>query len=234
MNPETLALWTMIGTWVSGLGAFSAVLFALRSNKPRLNINFRNQSKLEIVNQGLVNAHISHVYHEISGVTKSKLLHFSPYRILSDFNTREDEPLDKTVSSGDFFVLELNTDELYKSYIRQTCYHKIKTPKHMLRMNICVRLTSGTVYRMSAPTSFYKDVKQRNIYEPEQSIMILTSPNVEVRRPSDSSWTRHCSETLERYMSAYSADMLWQLPKNNNFTKRLIEISFSIQRLIKW
>ncbi|WP_217525198.1 hypothetical protein, partial [Vibrio metschnikovii] len=159
MSQETLGIWTMLGTWFSGLGAFSAVLFVLYSNKPRLNIKFRGQSKLEIVNQRPVNAHISHIYHEILGVPKSRFANFSPYRILLDHSTREDEPLDKTVVSGEFFIVHLNTEELYKSYIKQCNYNRIEVPRHMPRMKICVRLTSGKVYKMNAPLSFYRDVQ---------------------------------------------------------------------------
>ena len=221
MSQDTLGIWTMLGTWVSGLGAFSAVLFALYSNKPRLSIKFRGQSKLEIVNQRSVNAHISHIYHEIVGAPKSRFANFSPYRILLDHNTREDEPLDRTVVSGEFFVIHLNTDELYKSYIKQCHYNRIEVPKHMPRMKVCIRLTSGKVYKMNAPLSFYRDVQHRNIYKPEQDIMSLTNPNVQSRYPSDETRVRHYSQTLERYMLAYKADMLWKLPKKKSLTKRL-------------
>ncbi|HGF7179098.1 TPA: hypothetical protein AB5E44_003391 [Vibrio cholerae] len=203
----------MLGTWFSGLGAFSAVLFVLYSNKPRLNIKFRGQSKLEIVNQCPVNAHISHIYHEILGVPKSRFANFSPYRILLDHSTREDEPLDKTVVSGEFFIVHLNTEELYKSYIKQCNYNRIEVPRHMPRMKICVRLTSGKVYKMNAPLSFYRDVQHRNIYKPEQDMVSLINSNVQMGFSSDEMRLRYYSETLERYMLAYKADMLWKLPK---------------------
>ncbi|WP_217527334.1 MULTISPECIES: hypothetical protein [Vibrio] len=203
----------MLGTWFSGLGAFSAVLFVLYSNKPRLNIKFRGQSKLEIVNQRPVNAHISHIYHEILGVPKSRFANFSPYRILLDHSTREDEPLDKTVVSGEFFIVHLNTEELYKSYIKQCNYNRIEVPRHMPRMKICVRLTSGKVYKMNAPLSFYRDVQHKNIYKPEQDMVSLINSNVQMGFSSDEIRLRYYSETLERYMLAYKADMLWKLPK---------------------
>ena len=224
MSQETLGIWTMLGTWFSGLGAFSAVLFALYANKPRLNIKFRGQSKLEIVNQRSVNAHISHIYHEIVGAPKSRFANFSPYRILLDHNTREDEPLDKTVVSGEFFVIHLNTGELYKSYIKQCHYNKIEVPTYMPRMKVCVRLASGKVYKMNAPLSFYRGVQQRNIYKPEQDIMSLTNPNIQSGFSSYESRLQYYSQTLERYMLAYKADMLWKLPKKQSLTKHLRRI----------
>ncbi|EMS7752203.1 hypothetical protein ACIX9V_004401 [Vibrio vulnificus] len=224
MSQESLGIWTMLGTWFSGIGAFSAVLFALYSNKPRLNIKFRGQSKLEIVNQRPVNAHISHIYHEIVGATKSQFSNFSPYRILLNDSKREDEPLDKTVVSGEFLIIHLSTDELYKSYVNKCNYNGIVIPKHMPIMKICIRLTNGKVYKLNAPMSFYRDVQHRNIYKPEQDMMSLTNPNIKIGFSSDEIRLRYCSQTLERYMLAYKADMLWKLPKKKSLTNALRRI----------
>ncbi|MEZ8627925.1 hypothetical protein AB6D75_19255 [Vibrio splendidus] len=221
MTDESLGIWSMLGTWFSGLGAFSAVLFALYSNKPRLKINFRGQSKLEIANQRPVNAHISHVYHEIVGTPKSRFVSFSPYRILLDNNAREDEYLDKTVASGEFSVIHLNTDVLYKSYIKQCNYNKIEVPKYMPKLKICIRLSSGKVYKMDALLSFYSDVQHRNIDKPEQDIISLETLNIQRNFPSDERRMQYYSQTLERYMLAYKADILWKLPKNKSLTKKL-------------
>ncbi|TMX37553.1 hypothetical protein DA100_11195 [Vibrio sp. Hep-1b-8] len=152
---------------------------------------------------------------------KSRFSNFSPYRILLDNSAREDEHLDKTVASGEFLVIHLNTDELYKLYIKQCDYNKIEVPTYMPKLKVCIRLSSGRVYKMNAPFSFYRDVQHRNIYKPEQDIMSLTNLNIQRGFPSDDSRMRYYSQTLERYMLAYKADMLWKLPKKKSLTRNL-------------
>ncbi|CAK1946073.1 hypothetical protein [Vibrio crassostreae] len=223
MSSDTLNILTMLGTWFSGLGAFSAVLFALHSNKPRLDIKFGGHFKLDIINKRPVNAHISYVYREISGTPKM-FGNFSPYRILLNHSTREDETLDKTIASGEFSVLHLDSDQLYKSYIKQCDYGKIEFPKYMPKMKICVRLTTGKVYKINVPQSFYKDIQQINIYGPEQKLMSLLDPNKINNFRSMPMRLAYSTQTLTRYISAYKADMLWKLPKESRHIKRLRSI----------
>ncbi|EKO3590883.1 hypothetical protein [Vibrio metschnikovii] len=224
MSKDTLEILTMLGTWFSGIGAFSAVMFALHSNKPRLKVKFRGQSKLEIMNQRPVNAHISHIYHLIDGTSDRRIGSFSPYRIILGNNSREDEALDQTVLSGEFSIIHLNSKVLIKSYIKQCQYSKVEVPKCMPKMYICVRLVTGKIYKLEAPLSFYKDVQYSYIDEPMRAIESLTDSNV-VRGPSfDAVRSEVYSHTLERYSAAYKANMLWTLPKNKSLTKRLRQI----------
>jgi len=207
----------MLGTWFSGIGAFSAVLYALHSNKPKLNINFRGQSNLEIVNNQSVNAHINYIRLEFKNSFFKYLpppSKFSPNRILMDYVLREDEVLGLKVLSGDLVNIKLNTDNIYRAYFKKHEYRQILIPRIMPKLQICIYLAGGKKYILDMPIAFYKDVQERNIYKPKSDLQKLYDKNTKINFSSNQQRDQIYKDNLDCYIAAYRADQLWKTPKS--------------------
>ncbi|MFA0269918.1 hypothetical protein AB4490_24470 [Vibrio cyclitrophicus] len=169
MEASTIDFLNMLGTWFSGIGAFSAVLYAMTVNRPKLKaklskVGFSDDGdfSIDLYNSKPITAHISYVR-----LVKSSFINFktpSPYRfkqrsLFVDQISAESERLVVEVRPGEHHRFNLSAKSILNAYCELSNIKKPKGMQRMVRAKIAIYLSNGSVCYAQLPKSIYQKLK---------------------------------------------------------------------------
>jgi len=221
---------TMLGSWVSGLGAVSAVIYAIRVNQPKLNIiisskifNDEGDFTVDVFNNKMIISHISH----IRLVAKKSFLEsklnptkFSNHPIIkpspNNKSLRQSQRLNIKIESGAYEQFHFSGQSLLNAYAD---FCDIKSPTSMTRMvkaQIVVYLTNGSTCRIDLPKSQYQKIKNRMLLPIDQRLSEICNLGINRSFPKDYSLDHKykiIEDNLNTYERALKRHYYLQLPR---------------------
>ncbi|EAQ54279.1 hypothetical protein [Vibrio sp. MED222] len=190
MEATTVEVLSMLGTWFSGGGAFSAIIYAINTNRPKIKgkascieAGDEGNFTLDILNTKPILANISHVRlveHSFLGVKKNNPSEYSRSSIIKNRPQRQCERLDLEIKPYSVIKLELSVKHILDAYC-ELC--DIKEPIGMQRMKkarIAVFLYSGGVYYIDLPKSMYQSMKNVMLMQARRRINELETKGLKV------------------------------------------------------
>jgi len=169
MQATTVEILSMLGSWVSGIGAISAVIYAIRVIQPKIgarisDVNFYNEGRfiIDVFNDKSVNSHISYV--RLVKKTKFNFSHglpsqFSHNSILLDYKNKQHERVNITVEPGGHTQFKFSASSLLDAYCELQDIRKVSGMTNMVKAQIAIYLTNGSVKYVELPKSQYQKMK---------------------------------------------------------------------------
>ncbi|EOB6680446.1 hypothetical protein ACHELU_004474 [Vibrio vulnificus] len=225
MKSSLVEILSMIGTWFSGVGAFSAVLYAINVNRPKvkaiiseIGVGEDCEFTVDVFNVKPVTAHISHVrLVEASFFSYRKIQPnvFSRSSIINNLSKRQCERLDIEVKSGDYARFEFSAKSILDAYCE---FCDIRSPVGMLRMKkakIAIFLSNGTVCYIDLPKSIYQKMKNVMMTPIHRRITELCKLGPTACYPphyTEDHKRDLCTRSLDEYESALRRHSYLELP----------------------
>jgi len=169
MESSMIEILTMLGSWVSGIGAVSAVIYAMKANQPKLNatvsstvFNDEGDFTLDVFNNKAITAHISHVRLTPKRIFFRNTIHptkFSRHSIIKSNQKRQSERLNIEIEPGAYKQFNFSGQSLLNAYCD---FCNISKPEKMIRMvkaEIVIYLTNGSKCQIALPKSQYQKIK---------------------------------------------------------------------------
>ncbi|MGI2259905.1 hypothetical protein [Shewanella sp. GXUN23E] len=216
MKASTVDILSMLGTWFSGLGAFSAVFYAMNVNRPRLKarvseIKFGEDGEfsIDVYNFKPVTAHISHVrlvQASLISRRKQSPSRFTHSSLFVDDPYRQSERLDIEVQSGGYHRFNCSAKSIFDAYCEIS---DIRSPVGMQRMfkaKIAIYLSNGSVCYVPLPKSIYQKLKNVMLVPIYRRVETLCRTDDIARFPKDYT-AEHKQEICMRILDEYEAAM---------------------------
>lgn len=216
MKASTVDILSMLGTWFSGVGAFSAVLYAMNVNRPKLKatvseIKYDEEGtfSIDVYNLKSVTAHISHirlVKHSPSTLSKQSPSTFSKHPILINTSRRQNERLDIEVKSGEYQRFSFSAKSILNAYCEIS---DIKNPvgmQKMVKAQIAIYLNSGAVCYIPLPKSQYQKLKNIMLLPIFRRVERLCSSNITEASPEKYA-EEHNDKTYQLMLDEYENAM---------------------------
>jgi hypothetical protein len=226
MDSSMIEILTMLGSWVSGIGAVSAVIYAMRANQPKLNaivsstvFNDEGDFTLDVFNNKAITAHISHIRLVPKDLFLKNKFHptkFSRHSIIKSNQKRQSERLNIECELGAYKQFEFSGQSLLNAYCE---FCDISKPNKMMRMvkaQIVIYLTNGSKCYIDLPKSQYQKIKNAMLIPITRSLSESFRVGIYNNFPADYSNERkdsHIINRLVQYEYAYKRHLYVQLPK---------------------
>jgi len=207
-----IEILTMLGSWVSGIGAVSAVIYAMKANQPKLNavvsstiFNDEGNFTLDVFNNKSITAHISHIRLAPKGLFLRNKIHptkFSHHSIIKSHQKRQSERLNIEVEAGAYKQFEFSGQSLLKAYCD---FCDISNPNKMIKMveaQIIIYLTNGSKCYIDLPKSQYQKIKNAMFIPITRKVEEVFIIGVYNNFPADYT-TEHKDKLLEQYLDEY-------------------------------
>lgn len=207
-----IEILTMLGSWVSGIGAVSAVIYAMNANQPKLNatvsstvFNDEGDFTLDVFNNKPITAHISHIRLAPKGLflrNKINPTKFSRHSIIKSNQKSQSERLNIEVEAGAYKQFEFSGQSLLEAYCD---FCDISKPNKMIRMveaQIVIYQTNGSKCYINLPKSQYQKIKNAMLIPKTRRISDIFRIGIYNNFPAD--YTReHKDKLLEEYLDDY-------------------------------
>lgn len=186
---------SMLGSWVSGIGTVSAVLYAMDINKPRVkalvsDIKFNDEGDftIDIYNERAISAHISHIRLIPAWSMKhrkTKKTRFSENSIIKGSSKKQYERLDIEVQPGMYQQINLSASSLLKAYCEFCPISRADKMMRMTKARLAIYLTTGSVCYVDLPKSQYQKIKNAMFLPVERRVDSYTAIDFHWNFPSD-------------------------------------------------
>jgi hypothetical protein len=187
MESSTIEILSMLGSWVSGIGTISAVIYAINVNKPRVSaivsdikFNDNGDFTIDVHNKSAISAHISHIRLVPAWSISHKAIDkniFSENIILKGSDKRQYERLNIEVKPGMYQQFEFSAFTLLKAYCEFCQISKANKMMRMVRARIAIYLTTGAVCYVDLPKSQYQKIKNSMLIPVEERVGNLSIKN---------------------------------------------------------
>ena len=170
MSSDFVNVMAMLGNWVSGIGATSAVVYAVNVNKSGLKCYPRSPSKynrnieIELFNHKQVKAHITGLYIEFldrNSLIKQQVVNIESLKELVDYCMVPGERLN--------FVVQF--DELMEMYFSNILWNDVHSVFNIPEVRIVVSVLNGRSKAIKLNESYYCELLEKFMIHKEQSIM---------------------------------------------------------------
>ncbi|MBO2680166.1 hypothetical protein I6M56_15105 [Shewanella algae] len=224
MKASLIEILSMVGTWVSGLGAFSAVFYAINSNKPKITPvmgeftgRFDDEFTIDLYNLKPITLHILHIrlVKHTTMSFKKEPSNFSQRNILFNKNTEQCKRMNIEISTGEHYQFKFSVDSMLDAYCD---FCDIKKPRKMLRMvkaDIAFFLSNGSVCYIPLPNSTYQKMKESLLYVDMFALDGLLKLGPSRYFPKDYNDERvgeNCKEMLDGYQYSLKRYYYTELP----------------------
>lgn len=162
-------LFSILGSWVSGVGTVSAVIYAMNINKPKVKAVISDvkhsedgEFTIDIYNERAISAHISHIRLVPIWTMKygmAKKTRFSQNSIIKGSDKRQHERLNIEIKPGMFEQIDFSARSLLKAYCEFCPISRADTMMRMVQARLAIYLTTGAVCYVSLPKSQYQKIK---------------------------------------------------------------------------
>jgi hypothetical protein len=216
MKASTVDILSMLGTWFSGVGAFSAVLYAMNVNRPKLKarvseIKFGDDGEfsIDVYNLKPVTAHISHVrlvQASLFSRRKQSPSKFSLSSLFVDEPCRQSDRLDIEVQSGGYHRFNCSAKSILDAYCEISDIRSPVGMQRMVKAKIAIYLSNGSVCYVPLPKSMYQKLKNAMLLPIYRRVEELCRTDSTVRFPKDYT-AEHKQEICNRMLDEYEAAM---------------------------
>ena len=216
MKASTVDVLSMLGTWFSGVGAFSAVLYAMNVNRPKLKarvseVKFSDDGEfsIDVYNLKPVTAHISHVrlvQASLFSRTKLSPSKFSLSTLFVDEPFKQSDRLDIEVQSGGYHRFNYSAKSILDAYCEISDIRSPVGMQRMVKAKIAIYLSNGSVCYVPLPKSMYQKLKNVMLLPIYRRVEDLCRADSTVRFPKDYT-AEHKQEICKRMLDEYEAAM---------------------------
>ena len=232
MSPVFIDVMSMLGNWVSGVGAATAVIYAVNANKsgvkcyPCIHNKYSKSIKIELFNHKQVKSYITGIYIEFLDVGE-----FVDERVRNVESLNEH--VDFCIDPGQRFSFLIEFDDLMLLYFNNVHWHRLNRVFNMPELKIVISLLNGKSKEVKLTESYYNDLLTGFIKHKEQSIMYPCRGNCYLV-PSYEIGRSECEivqNRINNYMECYNKLILLHPPrfKFTNKIRLLMAKGFACQ-----
>ncbi|MCS0433781.1 hypothetical protein [Vibrio diabolicus] len=212
MKASTVEILSMLGSWFSGIGAFSAVFYAMNVNRPKLKAKVSKiifgddgEFSIDVYNLKPVTAHISHVRlirSSLVNIKKQQPNKFSTNSLFVDETCRQSERLDIEVQSGGYHRFNFSAKSILDAYCELSDIKEPVGMQRMIKAKVAVYLSNGSVCYVPLPKSIYQKLKNVMLLPIHRRVEAFCQKDVTFRFPPDYT-VEHKQEICKRMLDEY-------------------------------
>ena len=230
MSSDFVNVMAMLGNWVSGIGATSAVVYAVNVNKsgikcyPRSPNKYNRNIEIELFNHKQVKAHITGLYIEFldrNSLIKQQVVNIESLKELVDYCMVPGQRLN--------FVVKF--DELMEMYFSNILWHEVNGVFNIPEVRIVVSVLNGRSKAIKLNESYYCELLEKFMKHKEQSIMRPYRGSVYIVPSYEAGKTDYeiVQDRIDNYMFCYGKLIFLHAPrfKLRNRVRLLLAQSYS-------